>query len=112
MLVLLIIFMITAPMMTVGVQVDLPNTSAAQINDGQDPIIVSIDAKGSIYIQDAAVDKDKIVEKLSSIIKSNNDTVVYVRGDRTLQYEVVMNVMSMISDSGIAKVSLIAEVPR
>jgi biopolymer transport protein TolR len=109
MLVLLIIFMITAPMMTVGVQVDLPHASAAKTNSEKDPIVVSIDAKGVIYIQDAAVPKEKIVEKLSSIIKSNSDAVVYVRGDKSLEYGAVMNIMNMIIEGGITKVALITE---
>lgn len=112
MLVLLIIFMVTAPMMTVGIKVDLPQTTSSQLNDDNDPLIVSIDSKGNVYVQDSIVDESKIIEKLSAIIKRNKNAVVYVRGDKKLTYEKVINIMSTISESGIAKVSLITELPK
>jgi biopolymer transport protein TolR len=112
MLVLLIIFMVTAPMMTVGIKVDLPQTSAAQLNESSDPIVVSIAADGHLYIQELLVEKKQLISKLSTIIGLNKKAIVYVRGDKNLKYAEVMEVMGLISDSGIAQVSLIAEIPR
>lgn len=110
MLVLLIIFMVTAPMLTVSVPVDLPKTDAAQLNqDDKEPLIVSIDVKGILYIQDSAVPEDQIVEKLKAITQNNQDAKIYVRGDKNLPYGQIMNLMGMISAGGFSKVSLIAE---
>lgn len=111
MLVLLIIFMVTAPMMTVGIKVDLPQASAAQLNDSKEPLVVSIDASEQIYIQETRVKKEELIDKLAAILGHNKNSCVYVRGDKNLKYSTVMNIMSSISESGIAKVSLIAEMP-
>lgn len=111
-LVLLIIFMVTAPMMTVGVKIDLPQTSAAQLNESIEPLIVSIDRSGQIYIQETKVKQSELISKLSAIIGSNKDASVYIRGDQSLPYATVMEIMGAISESGIAKVSLIAEMPK
>ncbi|GHS92202.1 protein TolR [Alphaproteobacteria bacterium] len=112
MLVLLIIFVITAPMMTVGIKVDLPQTTAAQLNDAVEPLVVSIRADGQIYIQEMPVDKAHLLEKLAGILQQNKDACVYVQGDKNLKYATVVEVMSLISASGIAKVSLMAELPN
>jgi biopolymer transport protein TolR len=111
MLVLLVIFMVTAPMITVGVNVDLPQTSAAQLNEEEDPLIVSIDASGQVYIQESKIDMEHLINKLQAIIGSNKSACVYIRGDKSLKYSVVMELMSKIAESGIAKVSLVAEKP-
>lgn len=110
-LVLLIIFMVTAPMMTVGVKVDLPQTNASQLNDSADPLIVSIKANGNLYIQEAAIEFQDLIPKLSAIIGTNKDLCVYIQADQSLPYSTVMSVMGAIAESGIAKVSLIAEMP-
>jgi biopolymer transport protein TolR len=112
MLVLLVIFMVTAPMVTVGVNVDLPQTAAAQLGESADALIVSIDATGQVYVQETQVEMSQLVDKLRAIIGNNKDACVLVRGDRNLKYSAVMEVMTHIANSGIAKVSLIAEVPE
>jgi biopolymer transport protein TolR len=112
MLVLLIIFMVTAPMMTVGVKVDLPQTSTAQLNSENEPLIVSIDAEGKIYVQETKIEKHELIDKLKAILGSNKNACVYVRGDKNLKYSIIMNVISHIAESGISKVSLMADASK
>ena len=112
MLVLLIIFMVTAPMMTVGVQVDLPKTQAAQMNDSVEPLVVSVNAKGETYIQDGLVPMSAMVDRLKAITNNNPEAKIYVRGDEKIAYGKVMEVMGAIAAAGFQKVSLIAELPQ
>ena len=86
MLVLLIIFMVTAPLLTVGVQVDLPESAADSLPDDQEPLTISINSKGEIFIQEHKVVYQKIVPKLLAIAKNRADTRIYVRGDKTINY--------------------------
>ena len=109
MLVLLIIFMVTAPFLTVGVQVDLPESSADSLPDEQEPLTLSINAKGEIFIQESQVEFDKIVAKILAIAKNRTDTRIYVRGDKTINYGRVLEIMGMLSGSGFTKVALISE---
>ena len=109
MLVLLIIFMVTAPFLTVGVQVDLPESSADSLPDEQEPLTLSINSKGEIFIQESQVELDKIVAKILAIAKNRTDTRIYVRGDKTINYGRVLEIMGMLSGSGFTKVALISE---
>ena len=109
MLVLLIIFMVTAPLLTVGVQVDLPESAADSLPDDQEPLTLSINSKGEIYIQEHQVSYQKMIPKLLAIAKNRTDTRIYVRGDRTINYGRVLEVMGMLSGSGFTKVALISE---
>lgn len=111
MLVLLIIFMVTAPMLTVGVPVDLPKTQAAQMNDSIEPLVVSVNAKGEVYIQEALVQMSAMIDRLKAITNNNAETKIYVRGDSKIAYGKVMEVMGAIAAAGFQKVSLIAELP-
>jgi biopolymer transport protein TolR len=111
MLVLLIVFMVAAPLLTVGVPVDLPKSQAPAINEQKEPLSVSIKADGSIFVQDTGIADDALVPKLQAITNSKPDTVIYVRGDKGVNYGRVMEVMGLISSAGFAKVSLIAELP-
>ena len=86
MLVLLIIFMVTAPLLTVGVQVDLPESSADSLPDDQEPLTISINSKGEIYIQEHQVTYQKMIPKLLAIAKNRTDTRIYVRGDKNINY--------------------------
>src|SRR6201998_775523 len=86
MLVLLIVFMVAAPLLTVGVPVDLPKTSAPSINEQKDPLSISIKQDGSIFIQDTAIESDALVAKLQAITQNNLDTVLFVRGDKGVNY--------------------------
>jgi len=109
MLVLLIIFMVTAPLMTSGVTVDLPKTNAAPLNNDNQPLTVSIDAKGKIYLQDEEVAIEGVVEKLKAVAQNNADRRIFVRGDKDLAYGRIMEVMGTIAQGGFTKVALLAE---
>ena len=111
MLVLLIIFMVTAPLMTSGVSVDLPKTNAQQLNSDSEPLTVSIKADGSIYLQDQVVEIGDLVPKLQAIAQNNPDRRIFVRGDKDLAYGRIMEVMGTITQGGFTKVALLAEQP-
>ena len=112
MLVLLIVFMVTAPLLTVGVPVDLPQTQAPTISEQKEPLVVSVRADGSLYLQDTAVADDQLVPRLQAITRNNPEASIYVRGDKAIDYGRVMQVMGFVSAAGFTKVSLIAELPR
>jgi len=112
MLVLLIVFMVTAPLLTVGVPVDLPKTKAQPIADLVEPLVVSIDAKGEIYIQDTVVPMAGLVPRLQAITENKADTRIYVRGDKAIDYGRVMQVMGRINNAGFTRVALITEMPK
>ena len=107
-----LVFMITAPLLTVGVPVDLPETEAAQLTDRDEPLVVSVDAEGKVYIQETEVGLDGLAAKLRAVMGARQDTFVYVRGDRAIDYGRVMEVMGALAAAGFDKVSLMAEVPR
>ena len=109
MLVLLIIFMVTAPLLTVGVPVDLPESSADSLPEDQEPLTLSINAKGEIFIQEHQVEYDKMIPKILAIAKNRTDTRIFVRGDKTINYGRVLEIMGMVSGSGFTKVALISE---
>ncbi len=107
MLVLLVIFMVTAPLLTVGVQIDLPKTKAAVISGQDEPLSVSVDAGGNIFIQDTEVKMETLVPRLTAITGKNPDVRIFVRGDRAVNYGRVMTVMGRINAAGYRKVALI-----
>jgi biopolymer transport protein TolR len=112
MLVLLVVFMVTAPLLTVGVPVDLPQTQAPAINEPKEPTVISVTKDGLIFVQETSVPIDTLVEKLQAITGTNPDAVIYVRGDKDINYGRVLEVMSLISAAGFRKVSLVAETPK
>ena len=109
MLVLLIIFMVTAPLLTVGVQVDLPESAADSLPDEQEPLTVTINSKGEVFIQEHQVVFEKIIPKILAIANNRTDTRIYVRGDRAVAYGRVMEIMSIINFAGYIKVALVAQ---
>ena len=109
MLVLLIIFMVTAPLLTVGVQVDLPESAADSLPDDQEPLTITINSKGEIFIQESKVEYNNIIPKILAVSKNRTDTRIYVRGDKTINYGRVLEVMGILSGSGFTKVALISE---
>lgn len=111
MLVLLVIFMVTAPLMTSGVDVDLPKTDAKPLNQDSEPVTVSINAKGQIYLQDSEVMLPDLVSKLQTIAQNNQDRRIFVRGDKAINYGLVVQVMGTITQGGFTKVALLAEQP-
>ncbi|MEJ1995299.1 MAG: protein TolR [Limibacillus sp.] len=112
MLVLLIVFMVTAPLLTVGVPVDLPETEAQAIADPDEPLVVSVDREGAVYLQDTQIDMDKLVPRLIAVTGSNPDARIFVRGDRAIAYGRIMEVMGLVNAAGFKKVALIAELPK
>jgi biopolymer transport protein TolR len=112
MLVLLIVFMVAAPLLTVGVPVDLPQTQAPAINEQKEPLVISVNSEGKLYLQNTEVEDDALVPRLKAVTSNNPNATIYVRGDKAIQYGRVMEVMGMIGAAGFSKVSLIAEMPR
>ena len=112
MLVLLIVFMVAAPLLTVGVPVDLPKAQAPAINENKEPLVVTVNAEGKIFLQETVLEADDtLVPRLQAITHNNPEASIYVRGDRSINYGRVLEVMSMISAAGFTKVSLVAESP-
>ena len=109
MLVLLIIFMVTAPLLTVGVQVDLPETSADTLPEESEPLTLTINSKGEIFIQESKIEFDNLIKKILAVSNNRTDTRIYVRGDKTINYGRVLEVMGKLSGSGFTKVALISE---
>ena len=112
MLVLLIVFMVTAPMLTVGVPVNLPDSNADSLPDDKEPLTLTINSKGEIFIQKTKVGFSELIPKLLAIAKNRTDTRIYVRGDKNIDYGRVMEVMGKLSGSGFSKVALISETKR
>tara|TARA_B100002052_G_C15737977_1_gene531822 strand:+ start:490 stop:921 length:432 start_codon:yes stop_codon:yes gene_type:complete len=112
MLVLLVIFMVTAPLLTVGVSVDLPKTKAKVIPGKDEPLAISIDSIGNIFIQDTQVELNTLTARLKAISNNRKDSRIFIRGDRKIDYGKVMEVMSEITAAGYNKVSLITEKPQ
>ncbi len=113
MLVLLIVFMVAAPLLQVGVPVDLPDAQAPALPEDTTPLTVTIDQNGAIFIEETAVSLEELVPRLTAIAESRNraETRVYVRGDRRLAYGRVMRVMAAVHAAGFSKVALVADRP-
>jgi biopolymer transport protein TolR len=107
MLVLLIIFMVAAPLLTVGVPIDLPETQAKALNSETQPITVSINNKGQVFLQETEIPLDEVVAKLKAISKTGYDERIYVRGDKDADYGTVMKVMARISAAGYRNLGLV-----
>ena len=112
MLVLLIIFMVTAPLLTVGVPVDLPDANAATLPDDNKPIEVTIDQNGAIFIGETEVTLPELVARLRAITENRRNSRIYVRGDQSLSYGRIMEIIGAINGAGFRRVALIAERPR
>ncbi len=107
MLVLLIIFMVAAPLLTVGVPIDLPETQANALNSDTQPITVSVNAEGLIFLQETAIGIDEVVPKLEAISTTGFSERIYVRGDTNADYGTVMKVMARISAAGFKNLGLV-----
>jgi biopolymer transport protein TolR len=115
MLVLLIIFMVSAPLLTVGVPIDLPKSQAKALQQDNKPLTVSVKDGGQVYLQDSEIKIDDLIPKLKAIIEArggNPDELIYVRGDRKVDYGSMMRVMGRISGAGYHKVALVTEVEQ
>ena len=109
MLVLLIIFMVAAPLLATGVAVDLPQTKAGQLNIDQKPVSIAIDDKGQIFLMDQPVEAEQLLDKLKEAVKQGFDERIYVRGAKAVNYGRVAEVMSLITTAGYKKVALVTE---
>jgi len=112
MLVLLIIFMVSAPLLTVGVPIDLPQTQAKSLDQDREPLSVTVNDKCQTYLQNTDIKIDELVPKLQAIAKNGADERIYVRGDRKVDYGCVMRVMGRLSAAGYRRVALITEIEQ
>jgi biopolymer transport protein TolR len=108
MLVLLIIFMVTAPLLTVGVPLDMPKTSAGAVNADTQPITISVDKDGRIFLQETEIGLDEVTPRLAAIAgnQQGEETRIFVRGDKNVQYDIVARVLADISTAGFKKITL------
>jgi biopolymer transport protein TolR len=111
MLVLLIIFMVSAPLLTVGVPIDLPQSQAKSLEQDKEPLTLSVNDKGQIFLQDAEIDVNDLVTKLRAVAEARggNDARIYLRGDKKVDYGAMMKVMGRLSAAGFHKVALVTE---
>ena len=114
MLVLLIIFMVSAPLLTVGVPLDLPQTQAKSLDQDKNPLTLSVNLKGEVYLNDTQIALDDIVPKLKAITESRGgmDERIFVRGDKKVDYGTVMKVRGRLSAAGFRRVALVTEVDQ
>lgn len=112
MLVLLIIFMVAAPMLTVGVPLDLPQTQAQAVSQDHEPLVISINGQGQVFLQDSEIPVEELVPKLQAIAKAGYDERIFVRGDKAVDYGAVMKVMGRLSGAGFKRVALVSEVEQ
>ncbi|MEO9789635.1 MAG: protein TolR [Aurantimonas coralicida] len=109
MLVLLIIFMVAAPLLTVGVPIELPETQAKAMNSDTQPITISVNSDGEIYLNDTVIPIDEVVAKLQAVAKAGYEERIFVRGDRSADYGTVMRVMARISAAGFRNIGLVTD---
>jgi biopolymer transport protein TolR len=112
MLVLLIVFMVTAPLLTVGVTVDLPQTRSSPLPGQDEPLSVSVDRDGQVYLQDSKLAVDELGPRLIAITERNPEARIFVRGDKVIDYGRVMEVVGAIHAAGFRKVALVTEFDR
>jgi biopolymer transport protein TolR len=109
MLVLLVIFMVTAPLLTVGVPVELPKTKAAAMNNQDEPLVISVKKDGSIFLQETAIDLDSLGPRLQAITANKPDTQIYVRADKDTNYGAFAQVLAELQAGGFSKVGLVTD---
>ena len=109
MLVLLIIFMVTAPLLTAGIKINLPESASVLKNEKNDPVTVSMNSKGEIYIQKKKISPDDLIKRLIALKGQNKDLKIYIKGDKNLNYGKIMDLMSFINKSGCKKVALVTK---
>ncbi len=111
MLVLLIIFMVSAPLLTVGVPIDLPQTQAKSLEQDKEPLTLSVNEKGKVYLQNSEIAIDELILKLQAVAQARGgtDARVYVRGDKSVDYGTMMKVMGRLSSAGFHRVALVTE---
>ena len=109
MLVLLVIFMITAPLLTVGIPINLPKTKATALPEDQTPLSITINKEEKIFVQNTEISLEKLIPKLISISKNRNDRKIFIRADKVLSYGKVVEVMAIITSAGFNKIALVTD---
>jgi biopolymer transport protein TolR len=109
MLVLLIIFMVTAPMMMVGVEINLPQTKAQSIKTQEDPLVLTVNKNGEIFLEEHAMKLEELGTKIETIFKYRRDKEVILRADKDIPYGFVINVMAEVKRAGVAKLGMVTE---
>ena len=109
MLVLLVIFMVTAPLLSVGVPLDLPKSRATALTEPKKPVVISLNRDGEVFIGDARVNADELEPRLIALAAEDPNRIVYVRSDRTNTYAQLMDTLGLVNQAGFSKVSLVAE---
>jgi len=109
MLVLLIVFMVTAPLLTVGVPIELPQTEAKQLESETDPLSISIRADGTIFVQETVIDKEQLIPQMRAISREGYDRRIFIRADATADYGLVADVMARLSASGFRNLGLVTD---
>jgi biopolymer transport protein TolR len=114
MLVLLIIFMVSAPLLTVGVPIDLPQTKAKSLDQDREPLTLSVNTQGQVFLMNSEIPVTELVDKLKAVTEARGgfDERIYVRGDKTVVYGAVMQVMGRLSSAGFKRVALVTEVDQ
>ena len=112
MLVLLIVFMVTAPLLTVGIPVDLPKVKASALTDQKDPLEITVKIGGEIYLGESEVDVENLIPRLNAITELNKEARIYVRGDRVVAYGRIMEIMSLVNSAWYIKVALVTQNPK
>ena len=112
MLVLLIVFMVTAPLLTVGIPVDLPKVKASALTDQKDPLEITVKLGGEIYLGESKVEVENLIPRLNAITELNKEARIYVRGDRAVAYGRIMEIMSLVNSAGYIKVALVTQNPK
>mgnify|MGYP001240806473 CR=1 FL=1 len=112
MLVLLIVFMVTAPLLTVGIPVDLPKVKASALTDQKDPLEITVKLGGEIYLGESKVEVENLIARLNAITELNKEARIYVRGDRVVAYGRIMEIMSLVNSAGYIKVALVTQNPK
>ena len=112
MLVLLIVFMVTAPLVTVGIPVDLPKVKASALTDQKDPLEITVKIGGEVYLGESKVEVENLIARLNAITELNKEARIYVRGDRVVAYGRIMEIMSLVNSAGYIKVALVTQNPN
>ena len=111
MLVLLIVFMVTAPLLTVGIPVDLPKVKSSALTDQKDPLEITVKLGGEIFLGESKVEVENLIPRLNAITELNKQARIYVRGDRVVAYGRIMEIMSLVNSAGYTKVALVTQNP-
>ena len=112
MLVLLIVFMVTAPLLTVGVPLDLPETKSSTVQGNDEPLVISVNRAGLLFLEDTEIELQNLVPKLQAVLGAKSEQRIFVRGDRNVNYGRVLEVMGEIQQAGFTRVAMISSGPR